>query len=44
MQSNWPTWILPFGMIGTWLVFGIIELIRTPTPTRAPQRDTQNQG
>ena len=41
MQSNWPTWILPFGMIGTWLVFGIIELVRTPKTSL--QRDTRNR-
>lgn len=33
MQNSWPTWILPFGMIGFWLVAAVVELVRTPKPS-----------
>lgn len=34
MNDSWVGLALPFGMIGFWLVVGIIDWLRTPTPPR----------
>ncbi len=36
MDDSWTGLALPFGMIGLWVLFGVLEIFRTPDHTKDP--------